>query len=85
MLKHADSRELLTDQGRAFLSRVVSETLRLCAIVHKPTTAYHPQTYGLTVRLNRTLAKMLSMYVTANHTGWDATLTFITLAYNPTC
>lgn len=82
ILKHGAPRELLTDRGRAFVSRVISEILRSCSIIHKPTTAYHPQANGLTERLNRTLANMLAMYVSSDHSNWDAALPFITFAYN---
>ncbi|UYV85104.1 K02A2.6-like [Cordylochernes scorpioides] len=42
------------------------------------TTAYHPQTNGLTERLNKTLADMMSMYVDVEQKEWDVILPFIT-------
>ncbi|KAM7281938.1 DDE-type integrase/transposase/recombinase [Ixodes scapularis] len=38
---------------------------------HRRTTAYHPQTNGLTERLNKTIADMISMYVDVEHKTWD--------------
>lgn len=67
-------RQLLTDCGCTFLSRIVEDLLRSCSAVHKLTTAYHLQTNGLTERLNRTLTEMLSMYVSPDHSDWDDVL-----------
>lgn len=82
ILKYGAPRELLSDRGRSFLSRVVSEILQSCSVRHQVTTAYHPQTNGLTERLNRTLSDMLSMYVSSDHSNCDAALPYITFAYN---
>lgn len=71
-----------TDRGRAFLSRVVSLILCLCDIVNKPTTAYKSHANVLTEPLNRTLANILSMYVSTNLRDKDAALTFLTFAYH---
>ncbi|GFW08318.1 retrovirus-related Pol polyprotein from transposon 17.6 [Trichonephila clavipes] len=54
----------------------------LCNIDHRFTTAYHPQTNGLTERFNKTLADMLSMYVDVEQKNWDEILPFVTFAYN---
>ncbi|GFW25187.1 retrovirus-related Pol polyprotein from transposon 412 [Trichonephila clavipes] len=56
--------------------------LNLCNIDHRFTTAYHPQTNGLTERFNKTLADMLSMYVDVEQKNWDEILPFVTFAYN---
>lgn len=82
ILRHGPPQELLSDRGRVFLSEVVEAILQECHVVHRTTTAYHPQTNGLTERFNRTLGDMLSMYVASDHTNWDAILPFVTYAYN---
>lgn len=82
VLRHGAPRELLSDRGRAFLSEVVESLLSECHIIHRTSTAYHPQTNGLTERFNRTLGDMLSMYVASDHGNWDRILPFITFAYN---
>ena len=48
------------------------------------TTAYHPQTNGLTERFNHTLAQMLSMYVADNQKDWDVYLPYVLFAYRTT-
>lgn len=82
ILRHGAPQTLLSDRGAAFLSETVQNILRLSNIVHSTTTPYHPQTNGLTERLNRTLAEMMSMYVTADHKNWDVILPYVTYAYN---
>lgn len=73
---------MLTDRGRYFLSQVIHDILRSCSAKHKLSTAYHPQTNGLTERLNRTLTDMLSCYISADHRDWDVMLPYVTFAYN---
>ncbi|UYV84664.1 K02A2.6-like, partial [Cordylochernes scorpioides] len=77
ILKHGAPRELITDRGRNFTS-----SNNQCRITHRKTTAYHPQTNGLTERWNKTIADMLSMYVDVNQKDWDRILPFVTFAYN---
>lgn len=82
VLRHGAPRELLSDRGRVFLSDVLQELLRSCRTVHRTSTAYHPQTNGLTERFNRTLGDMLSMYIASDQSNWDVVLPFVTYAYN---
>lgn len=82
ILKHGAPREIISDRGRAFMSNLISEINALCRTAHLLTTAYHPQTNGLTERFNKTLADMLSMYVSVEQKNWDSILPFVTFAYN---
>lgn len=82
VLRHGAPRELLSDRGRVFLSQVVEALLAECHVVHRTSTAYHPQTNGLTERFNRTLGDMLTAYVASDHSNWDMILPFVTYAYN---
>ena len=52
-------REILTDQGSCFMSRVLKDLLSLLQIRHLRTSVYHPQTDGLVERFNQTLKRML--------------------------
>ncbi|UYV77641.1 hypothetical protein LAZ67_15001799, partial [Cordylochernes scorpioides] len=61
ILKHGAPRELIMDRGRNFTSSIISDLNNQCRITHRKTTAYHPQTNGLTERLNKTIADMLSI------------------------
>ncbi|GFV31941.1 transposon Ty3-I Gag-Pol polyprotein [Trichonephila clavipes] len=83
--KLSSGMELLSNYHRSWsrLSiRLVSSLVDLCNIDHRFTTAYHPQTNGLTERFNKTLADMLSMYVDVEQKNWDEILPFVTFAYN---
>ncbi|GFV84864.1 retrovirus-related Pol polyprotein from transposon 412 [Trichonephila clavipes] len=82
VLRHGAPRVIITDRGDVFRSRLVSSLVDLCNIDHRFTTAYHPQTNGLTERFNKTLADMLSMYVDVEQKNWDEILPFVTFAYN---
>ncbi|UYV63748.1 hypothetical protein LAZ67_2005487, partial [Cordylochernes scorpioides] len=82
ILKHGAPREIITDRGRAFMSQMFKEVTSRCKISHLFTTAYHPQTNGLTERLNKTLGDMLSMYVDAEQRDWDSVLPYVIFAYN---
>lgn len=82
ILHHGAPHQLLTDRGRSFLAQVIEDILRSCGTKHKFSTAYHPQTNGLTERLNRTITNMIAMYVSPDHRDWDVTLPFVTFAYN---
>ncbi|GFT77862.1 transposon Ty3-I Gag-Pol polyprotein, partial [Trichonephila clavipes] len=82
VLRHGAPRVIITDRGAVFRSKLVSSLVDLCNIDHRFTTAYHPQTNGLTERFNKTLADMLSMYVDVEQKNWDEILPFVTFAYN---
>ncbi|UYV72881.1 hypothetical protein LAZ67_10001063 [Cordylochernes scorpioides] len=82
ILKHGAPREVITDRGRNFTSSMIRDLNKHCRITHRTTTAYHPQTNGLTERLNKTIADMLFMYVDVNQKDWDEILPFVTFAYN---
>ncbi|GFV20893.1 transposon Ty3-I Gag-Pol polyprotein [Trichonephila clavipes] len=73
-------RVIITDRGAVFRSRLVSSLVDLCNIDHRFTTAYHPQTNGLTERFNKTLADMLSMYVDVEQKNWDEISTICNLS-----
>ena len=53
--RHGMPRELLSDRGPSFLSKLISEICLQMGIKKVITTAYHPQTDGLVERFNRTL------------------------------
>ncbi len=56
-------KEILTDQGTAFMSRTIRELYELLGIKSIRTSVYHPQTDGLVERFNRTLKTMIRKFV----------------------
>lgn len=82
VLRHGAPAVLITDRGTAFTAQLLQAILNLSGTSHRKASAYHPQTNGLTERLNRTIADMLSMYVDVEHKAWDEVLPYVTFAYN---
>lgn len=85
LLRHGAPQFIISDRGTPFLSKLLQELLDLAKTTHNVTTAYHPQTNGLTERLNYTLATMMSTYVNDDHSNWDSILPYVTFAYNTAC
>lgn len=82
VLRHGAPAVVITDRGTAFTSALTEEVMKLTYTDHRRTTAYHPQTNGLTERLNKTIADMISMYVNVEHNNWDDVLPYVVFAYN---
>jgi len=78
---HGIPGQLLSDCGAAFLSRLLREICKLLGVKKINTTAYHPQTNGLTERFNRTLTDMLAKRVERNGKDWDTHLPFVLFVY----
>lgn len=75
------SREILTDQGTNFMSTLLQQVYKLLGIRSLRTTAYHPQTDGLTERFNQTLKQMLRKFVSDSGKDWDQWLPYLLFAY----
>ena len=82
--QHGVPRELLSDRGASFLSKLLAEICSLMGINKVNTTAYHPQTDGLVERFNRTLLDMLSKTVQSGRQDWDVRLPYVLFAYRAT-
>ncbi len=63
-------KEILTDQGTAFMSHTLKELYELLGI-KSIRTVYHPQTDGLVERFNRTLKNMVRKFVKEDAKNWD--------------
>ncbi len=64
-------KEILMDQGTAFMSRTIKELYELLGIKSVRTSVYHPQTDGLVERFNRTLKTMVRKFVKEDTKNWD--------------
>ncbi len=80
--KFGSPRELLSDQGKVFLGKVVTGVLKHLGVRPLLTTCYHPQTNGLTERFNGTLADMLSLFCSSVQDDWDEVLPHLTFSHN---
>ena len=74
-------RQLHTDQGRNFESKLFQEKCKILEIDKTRTTPLRPQSDGMVERFNRTLEAMLSKFVDANQRNWDLYLPLLMLAY----
>ena len=75
---------LISDQGQEFVNKVKAELFTLTGTEHRVTSAYHPQTNGLTERFNQTLQSALIKLVNENHTDWEDHLSAVLFAYRTT-
>ena len=74
-------KEILTDQGTNFMSKLLTELYRMLHIQPIHTSPYHPQTDGLVERFNRTLKAMLNKLVGDEGKYWDRLLPYLLFAY----
>lgn len=82
VLNFGAPQEIITDRGTEFVNKLSTEITKLLSIKHNRTTSYHPRTNGLTERFNKTVADMISHYVSADHKDWDRFLPHVLFAYN---
>ncbi len=64
-------KEILTNQGTAFMSRTIREHYELLGIKSVRTSVYHPQTDGLVERFNHTLKTMIRKLIHEDAKIWD--------------
>ena len=73
-------KEILTDQGSPFMSRVMAEFCKFLKIKQVRTSVYHPQTDGLVERFNQTLKSMLRKAIEQDGRNWDQLLPYLLFA-----
>ena len=71
----------ISDQGHEFVNKVKTELFRLTGTEQRVTSAYHPQSNGLTERFNQTLQSSLLKVVNNSQSDWDEHLPSILFAY----
>ncbi|KAL5475858.1 hypothetical protein EMCRGX_G025729, partial [Ephydatia muelleri] len=74
-------REILTDKGSNFTSRLLGELYAMLKVHPIRTTPYHPQTDGLVERFNQTLKAMLRRTVDQEGKDWDRLIPFLLFVY----
>ena len=75
-------KEFHSDKGTQYESALMLELCTLMGIKKTRTTAFRPQSDGLSERLNRTLCDMLNCVGTDYPFEWDMLLPIVTMAYN---
>ena len=66
--------ELVFDQGKHFLNKVIRLLTNTHMIIHKKSTVYYPQANGLAESSNKILLKILKKTVSENRKDWDQKL-----------
>jgi transposase InsO family protein len=79
--RHGCPKALLSDQGTPFCNELVDSLCNLMTMRHRLSSAYHPQTNGLTERFNKTLCNTLAKYVSDYGDTWDTFLNAALFAY----
>ena len=77
-------RQLHSDQGRNFESRLVAELCKITGVYKTRTTPFHPRSDGQTERANRTILQMLRTTAEDNPADWPNRLPAILAAYRMT-
>lgn len=79
--RHGVPSSILSDNGAAFLGRVVGLLKEEIGFKHKLAAPYHPQTNGLTERFNGTLCRSLKKCVNSANEDWDDLIPSVLFAY----
>ena len=79
--RHGCPKVLLTDQGTHFVNELLDSLCSRLGVKHRLSTAYRPQTNGLTERFNRTLCETLAKYAMFDQQNWDLYLPSALFAY----
>ena len=73
-----------TDQGTNFTSKLFARVLSSLSICHRKSSAYHPQSQGALKRFHQTLKSMMKKYCLETGKDWDEGLPFLLLAARET-
>jgi len=74
-------RQLHSDQGKNFDSKLFHELCSIAGIQKTRTTPFHPRSDGQTERMNRKILQMLRASVQDNPADWPAKIPAILSAY----
>lgn len=83
--RHGLPEKLISDRGTSFTSKRLAAFLQKTGVHHHYSSAYHPQTNGLTERTNQTLLSRLRPFVSSIEDGradWDEHLLAAAFAIN---
>lgn len=80
--KHGCPKRLQTDNGSTFTSDLFKALNKMYGIKQTFSSAYRPQTQGLTERCNKSILSILRAYVDDNQTTWDRLLCSVEFALN---
>ena len=76
---------LVSDQGKAFTSHVITHLCELYGVQKLRTLPYHAQTNGQVERMNQTIIHMISKLEEDKKACWSEHLPELLMAYNAAC
>ena len=79
---HGVPTAIVSDRDPRFISHFWTALMKALGTKLQMSTAYHPQTDGLTERANQTIEQMLRAYVNEEQDNWDDCLDLVEFAYN---
>jgi len=79
--RYSIPKELLSDRGTNFLSKIVAEVCELFKIKKLATTAYNPKCNGGVERHHRVIMDGLAKYCGENQKDWDEHINLVLFAY----
>ena len=82
--RYGAPRELISDRGANFMSKLVMALCKLFEVKRHHTSAYHPQTNAACERMNSTIGQALRVYVKDDQSDWPSMLPGIMMAYRMT-
>lgn len=77
-------KELVTDRGTNFVSKLFETLCKLLHVSKIQTTAYHPQSNGALERCHRTMKEYIRSFVCNQLNDWDEYISFFAFTYNTT-
>jgi transposase InsO family protein len=81
VLYHGPPKKIITDRGSNFTSKLFNHLCQALNTKHTTTTAYHPQSNGLTERFNKTVVEMIRKYIAEGFENWEEALGLVASAY----
>lgn len=79
---HGIPKSITSDRDARFTSEVWRSLLKRMGTKLQMSTAYHPQTNGLTERANRTIIGVLRAFCEERKRDWDRSISLVEIAYN---
>ncbi len=75
---------LVSDRGKAFLSKIVAELCKMFQIKQSPTSPYHPESNAACERTNSVIGNLLRSYCQDNPEKWPQYLPAFAMAFRRT-
>lgn len=79
--RHGMPKELLTDRGTNFLSKLFQNVCKILKIERKLTSSYHPMANGGAENCVKCIKNLIIHYVNEDHDDWDLYIPFILFAH----